>query len=105
MIKFSHVSKIYQVEHSQVEALQDINLTIEDGDIQGIIGFSGAGKSTLLRLINALELPTAGHVEVNGNIIDTLPHEKLRKVRKNIGMIFQQFNLLKIGRASCRERV
>ncbi len=94
MIKFSHVSKIYQVEHSQVEALQDINLTIEDGDIQGIIGFSGAGKSTLLRLINALELPTAGHVEVNGNIIDTLPHEKLRKVRKNIGMIFQQFNLL-----------
>lgn len=94
MIKFSHISKSYQVENSHVEALQDINLTIEDGDIQGIIGFSGAGKSTLLRLINALELPTAGHVEVNGKDIDTLPHQELRKVRKNIGMIFQQFNLL-----------
>ena len=94
MIKFQHVSKTFRAGHGEVRALQHVDLTIEEGDIQGIIGFSGAGKSTLLRMINALEKPTEGHVSVNGQSIDTLPNEELRRVRKGIGMIFQQFNLL-----------
>lgn len=94
MIKFQDISKTFQVGGGAVHALQHVNLEVEKGDIFGVIGFSGAGKSTLLRMVNALETPTEGHVEIEGKIIDQLPHSELRKVRKNIGMIFQQFNLL-----------
>lgn len=94
MIVFKDVSKTFRTDSGEVRALQHIGLTIRDGDIQGIIGFSGAGKSTLLRMINALEVPTEGHVEVDGRKVDELPREALRQVRKKIGMIFQQFNLL-----------
>lgn len=94
LIKFQDISKTFQVGSGAVQALQHVNLEVEKGDIFGVIGFSGAGKSTLLRMVNALETPTEGHVEIEGKIIDQLPHSELRKVRKNIGMIFQQFNLL-----------
>ena len=94
LIKFQDISKTFQVGSGAVQALQHVNLEVDKGDIFGVIGFSGAGKSTLLRMVNALETPTEGHVEIEGKIIDQLPHSELRKVRKNIGMIFQQFNLL-----------
>lgn len=94
MIQFFDVSKNFSAKNSEVNALQNISLTIQDGDIFGVIGFSGAGKSTLLRMVNALEKPSSGHVEINGQNIDALPYNALRRVRKKIGMIFQQFNLL-----------
>ena len=71
--------------------MQDVSLTVQDGDIFGIVGFSGAGKSTLLRMVNALEEPTAGEVLIDGVNINELSHNELRKVRKGIGMIFQIF--------------
>lgn len=76
------------------DAVQPTSLTINQGEIFGLIGFSGAGKSTLLRLINLLERPTSGKVEVDGQELTTLSTTALRKARQNIGMIFQQFNLL-----------
>lgn len=94
MIQFVDISKTYFVGGQQVHALQHVNLEVEKGDIFGVIGFSGAGKSTLLRMVNALETPTNGHVKIEDKCIDTLSHNELRDVRKNIGMIFQQFNLL-----------
>ena len=94
MIQFKDISKTFKTKTETVHALQHVSLTIEDGDIFGVIGFSGAGKSTLLRMVNALEVPTEGHVEIDGKNIDTLPHKELRQVRKKIGMVFQQFNLL-----------
>ena len=93
MIAIRNVTKEFDVNKQKVTALSDVNFTIEKGDIFGIIGFSGAGKSTLLRMINALEVPTSGHVEIDGVNINGLSNE-LRKVRKRIGMVFQQFNLL-----------
>lgn len=94
MIEFENVSKVFQVKENKVDALKNVNLKIEEGDIYGIIGFSGAGKSTLLRTINALEKPTNGRVLINGEDIHQLSSSELRKKRKSIGMIFQQFNLL-----------
>lgn len=94
MIEFQDVSKTFHLKNVEVQALSHVNLTVEKGDIFGVIGFSGAGKSTLLRMVNALETPTEGHVVINGQTIDTLNHQDLRLVRKNVGMIFQQFNLL-----------
>lgn len=94
MIEFKNVSKTFNSKDSSVEALKDINLTVQDGDIYGIIGFSGAGKSTLLRTINALETPSSGSVFIDGEDINRLTKQKLREKRKNIGMIFQQFDLL-----------
>lgn len=94
MIEFENVSKVFQVKENKVNALKNVSLKIEKGDIYGIIGFSGAGKSTLLRTINALEKPTAGRVLVDGEDINKLSPAELRKKRKSIGMIFQQFNLL-----------
>ncbi len=93
MIEFEHLSKVFDGK-TKVSALQDISLQIEKGDIYGIIGYSGAGKSTLVRMINALELPTGGRVRVDGQDLSTLSERELRKLRKSIGMIFQQFNLL-----------
>lgn len=94
MIAIRNVTKEFDVNKQKVTALSDVNFTIERGDIFGIIGFSGAGKSTLLRMINALEVPTSGHVEIDGVNINGLSFNELRKVRKRIGMVFQQFNLL-----------
>lgn len=94
MIEFENVSKVFRGKENDVEALKNVNLKIEEGDIYGIIGFSGAGKSTLLRMINALETPTEGRVLIDGEDIQKLSPADLRKKRKNIGMIFQQFNLL-----------
>lgn len=94
MIELKNVSKIFKSKDNEVKALDGVDLTIEDGDIYGIIGFSGAGKSTLIRTINALEAPTSGQVLVDGEDINKLSKAQLRGKRKKIGMIFQQFNLL-----------
>lgn len=95
MIDFTDVSKTFHNDTANnVHALRHVNLHVDDGDIFGVIGFSGAGKSTLIRLVNALEMPTEGSVEVNRENLSTLSSVRLREVRKGIGMIFQQFNLL-----------
>lgn len=94
MIRFEHVSKTFQTKNGPFDALKDVSFEIEKGDIYGVIGYSGAGKSTLIRMVNALETPTSGNVWVEGNDIGTLSQKELRNLRKGIGMIFQQFNLL-----------
>lgn len=94
MIEFKNIYKTFKTKTSEVHALQDVSLTVEKGDIFGVIGFSGAGKSTLVRMVNALEIPTSGTVLVNGKDVATLKGTDLRNFRKNIGMIFQYFNLL-----------
>ena len=93
MIQLEHISKVYEGA-TRVEALKDISLNVKEGEIFGIIGQSGAGKSTLIRCINMLEAPTSGSVIVNGTDLTTLSKSDLRKARKDIGMIFQHFNLL-----------
>ena len=93
MIQLQHISKVYEGA-TRVEALKDISLNVKEGEIFGIIGQSGAGKSTLIRCINMLEAPTSGSVIVNGTDLTTLSTSALRKARKDIGMIFQHFNLL-----------
>ncbi|MCX8662146.1 methionine ABC transporter ATP-binding protein [Gilliamella sp. B2911] len=94
MIKFENVSKQYERNGVTTQALQNINLTIQKGDIYGIIGYSGAGKSTLVRLINFLEKPTQGNVVIQNQPLNQLSNSQLRQVRRKIGMIFQHFNLL-----------
>ena len=95
MIELKHVSKKYDSgANGGVDALKDVSLTIEDGDIYGIIGMSGAGKSTLVRCINLLERPTEGEIIVDGQRLDTMTPAQLRAARRNITMIFQHFNLL-----------
>ncbi|MBI0153667.1 MULTISPECIES: methionine ABC transporter ATP-binding protein [Gilliamella] len=94
MIKFENVSKQYERNGITTQALQNINLTIQKGDIYGIIGYSGAGKSTLVRLINFLEKPTQGDVIIQNQSLNQLSNPQLRQVRRKIGMIFQHFNLL-----------
>lgn len=91
MIEIKELSKTYP---NGVTALKDINITIEDGEIFGIIGLSGAGKSTLIRCINYLERPTTGTVCIDGKCLGELSTKELLKTRQNIGMIFQGFNLL-----------
>ena len=95
MIELKHVSKTFDSGTAGgVDALKDVSLTIEDGDIYGIIGMSGAGKSTLVRCINLLEKPTSGEIIVNGRRLDTMTPAQLRAARREITMIFQRFNLL-----------
>ena len=94
MIEIKHLNKTYRTADKDIVALEDINLTINDGEIFGIIGLSGAGKSTLVRCINLLEQPSAGEVIVDGESITALPRKDLLKLRRSIGMIFQGFNLL-----------
>ncbi len=94
MIEIQHLSKTFGIDNGSVDALKDINITIPDGDIFGIIGMSGAGKSTLVRCINMLERPTEGKVIIDGVDIGALPVKKLRELRHDIPMIFQGFNLL-----------
>ena len=94
MIEIRNLSKSFSAAGGTVDALKNINLTIPDGDIYGIIGMSGAGKSTLVRCINLLECPTEGSVTVNGMRMETMPPRELRDARRKITMIFQGFNLL-----------
>ena len=94
IIEFINISKTFKSKDSEVHALKNISLSVQKGDIFGVIGFSGAGKSTLVRMINALEKPTSGSIIVNNENVLELRGENLRGFRKNIGMIFQHFNLL-----------
>ena len=94
MIELTHVSKDFGKGQQQVHAVRDVSLSIDKGEIFGIIGFSGAGKSTLVRCINLLERPTAGTVTVDGKEVTALTAHELRQTRKKIGMIFQHFNLM-----------
>ena len=94
MIELRHISKDFGTGEHAVHAVQDVSLTVETGEIFGIIGFSGAGKSTLVRCINLLERPTSGEVLLDGQELTALPPKQLRQTRKKIGMIFQHFNLM-----------
>ena len=94
MIELKNVSKTFDSGTGEVDALKNVTLTINDGDIYGIIGMSGAGKSTLVRCINLLEKPSSGEIIVNGERLDTMSPAQLRAARRNITMIFQHFNLL-----------
>ncbi|MDG3087398.1 methionine ABC transporter ATP-binding protein MetN [Vibrio hannami] len=94
MIEVSQVNKVFYQGTKEINALKDINLTISQGTIFGVIGSSGAGKSTLIRCVNMLSAPTSGSVIVDGVDLTTLSKSELNKARQNIGMIFQHFNLL-----------
>ncbi|MBO0480161.1 methionine ABC transporter ATP-binding protein [Vagococcus fluvialis] len=94
IIKINEVTKKYVTKEKDVLAVDNVNLTIEKGEIFGIIGYSGAGKSSLIRLLNNLETPTSGEVIINDKNISQLKGSELRQFRKKMGMIFQHFNLL-----------
>ena len=94
MIQIEGLSKTFRTSDGTVEALKNVSLTVNDGDIYGIIGMSGAGKSTLVRCINLLERPTEGTVRIDGQDLCALSEPELRTVRREISMIFQSFNLL-----------
>lgn len=94
MIEVRDLSKTFETDDGKVEALQNITLSIQAGDIYGIIGMSGAGKSTLVRCLNFLERPTSGTVEIEGKDLGTMTEAQLRATRREISMIFQHFNLL-----------
>ncbi|MBO5564694.1 MAG: ATP-binding cassette domain-containing protein [Lachnospiraceae bacterium] len=94
IIEVKDLSKTFETKEGKVEALKDINLTVEAGDIYGIIGMSGAGKSTLVRCLNFLERPTKGHVLIEGKDLGAMKEVELRHLRRSISMIFQGFNLL-----------
>lgn len=94
MIQLSNVNKIYNTKKGNIKAVENANLSIEKGEIFGIIGYSGAGKSTMIRMFNGLELPTSGEVSVNGEVLNHLSKKELLKRRQKISMIFQHFNLL-----------
>ena len=93
-IIIENVCKTFQSKDGTVDALRNVSLSIESGDIYGIIGMSGAGKSTLVRCMNFLEVPTEGRVLINGKSLGDYTEKELRKQRERIGMIFQHFNLL-----------
>ena len=103
MIELKNISKTYTTNDGNVEALKNVSLTINDGDIFGIIGLSGAGKSTLVRCINYLEKPTTGEVLIDGVNLANLNSSDLNMKRKEIAMIFQNFNLLM--QATCLDNV
>lgn len=94
MIEIKNVSKVYRSKKKEVIGVDNVNLTINDGEIFGIVGYSGAGKSSLLRCINLLEQPTSGEILVNGQNLMTLQAKDLRQARLKIGMIFQHFHLI-----------
>ena len=93
-IEIKNLKKVFEIKGHSIIALDNINLSIENGDIFGIIGMSGAGKSTLVRSINYLEKPTEGQILIDGTDLFFLSEKELRKKRSDIGMIFQNFNLL-----------
>ena len=94
MIEIVNLNKTYDTAKGSFTALKNVNLTVEDGDIYGIIGLSGAGKSTLVRCINLLETPSSGSVIIDGEDLTTASKDRLREIRRKVSMIFQQFNLL-----------
>ncbi|WP_414044710.1 methionine ABC transporter ATP-binding protein [Macrococcus equi] len=94
MIQLTDVNKVFNTKKGDIKAVDDVNLTINKGEIFGIIGYSGAGKSTMIRMFNGLELPTSGEVSVNGEVLNHLSKKELLKRRQKISMIFQHFNLL-----------
>ena len=94
MIEIKNLSKTFKTADSSLDALKNVSLTINDGDIYGIIGMSGAGKSTLVRSINMLERPTSGKIVIDGRDMAALSEAELRAARRDITMIFQGFNLL-----------
>ncbi len=94
VIEILNVKKVFKNKKSEVHALRNVSLKVEKGDVFGIVGYSGAGKSTLLRLVNLLEKPTSGSVKIEEREIINLSEKELNILRKNIGMVFQQFNLL-----------
>ncbi|WP_210125816.1 MULTISPECIES: methionine ABC transporter ATP-binding protein [unclassified Staphylococcus] len=94
MIEFQNVNKVFRKKHEKIHALKEVSFKIDKNDIFGVIGYSGAGKSTLVRLVNQLEKATNGQVIVNGHEINTYRKKELRNIKKDIGMIFQHFNLL-----------
>ncbi|PLR32795.1 D-methionine ABC transporter, ATP-binding protein [Chimaeribacter californicus] len=94
MIKLSNITKVFQQGSRTIHALSDVTLHVPAGQIYGVIGASGAGKSTLIRCVNLLERPTSGQVLVDGTDLTTLSESQLVRARRQIGMIFQHFNLL-----------
>ena len=94
MIVLKNISKVFTPGRLAITAVDNVNLTVEQGQIYGIIGYSGAGKSTLIRLLNGLEKPTSGSVTINGHAISAAHGESLRQARLKISMVFQHFNLL-----------
>ena len=94
MLELKHITKTFDTDAGPVTAVNDVSLTVNQGEIFGIIGFSGAGKSTLVRCINLLERPTSGEVVIDGTDLTRLSDADLRVVRRRIGMIFQHFNLM-----------
>ena len=98
MIQLDHIDVTFQQKKRQIQAVKDVNIHINEGDIYGIVGYSGAGKSTLVRVINLLQVPSAGTITVDGDVIYqdqvTLKPAALREKRRDIGMIFQHFNLM-----------
>ena len=94
MIEIKNLKKVYSGEEGDVEALKGIDLTVEQGEIFGLIGPSGAGKSSFIRCLNLLEEPTAGQIIIEGQDLTGLTTKELREARKELGMIFQDFNLL-----------
>ena len=94
MIELKHITKVFPTADGELTALNDVNITIHDGDVYGIVGMSGAGKSTLVRCINLLERPTSGQVVIDGKDLCVMPAKELIEQRRSISMIFQQFNLL-----------
>ena len=94
MICLKNICKTYMTSQGPLKALDDISLKVESGQIYGVIGLSGAGKSTLIRCINLLETPSSGQVIIDGRFVNTLKAKALNAFRKNIGMIFKNFNLM-----------
>lgn len=94
MIDIRNISKVYNTKNGQIKGVDSVSLTIQEGEIYGIVGYSGAGKSSLLRCINLLERPTSGSITVDGIDLTSLNGEKLRLARLKIGMIFQHFYLI-----------
>ncbi|MBM7599270.1 D-methionine transport system ATP-binding protein [Virgibacillus halotolerans] len=97
MIHFENITKVFDAKSKETKALDDVSLHVKKGTIFGVIGYSGAGKSTLVRMANLLEKPTTGKVYFKGTDLTTLSMSKLQEARRNMGMIFQSFNLLKTG--------
>ena len=94
LLKLDHVRKTFYSDGKPFDAVKDVSLEIQKGEIFGIIGLSGAGKSTLIRCMNRLETPTSGDILIDGESILKMNGKQLRQLRKKVTMIFQQFNLL-----------
>src|SRR5699024_6669897 len=94
MITLSQLSKQFETKDKTITAVDELSMEIKQGEIFGVIGYSGAGKSTFVRLLNRLEEPTAGEVVIDQKNVTSLNGKQLREIRRDIGMIFQHFNLL-----------